>query len=88
MYKVEFTLRALKDFQKITPENQLKIRQAVRELGVAPMDYPGLKRIQGGPKNRFRIRVGDYRVVFDCEQKIQILLVLRVGHRKGIYRDF
>lgn len=88
MYKVEFTLSALKDLRRIDPVWQGRICDCLNNLAKKPEDYPGVKHIKGGPHHRFRIRVGDYRVVYDKERQIKILLILRIGHRKEVYRGF
>ena len=86
MYKVEFTSSAFKALRGLSDEVGIRIRRAIKTLANDPHHYRGVTTIQGGPKNRFRIRVGDYRIVFDRDDKIRILLILRIGHRREVYR--
>ena len=39
-----------------------------------------------GTANRYRIRVGNYRIIYDIEDVVLLILILRVGHRRDIYR--
>lgn len=83
---MEFTASAVKELRRLSVEIGLRIREAIKILAKDPRNYHGIKSLQGGPKNRFRIRVGDYRIVFDRDDKIRILLILRIGHRREVYR--
>ncbi len=87
MYRIDFTLSALKDLKKIDPLWQRKILDRIKLLASGFQNDHQIKKIKGGPRNRFRVRVGDYRIVFDQEEGIKILLILRIGHRKEIYRS-
>ena len=44
-----------------------------------------IKRLAGSEKYLYRLRVGDYRVVFKKEEKQFVILIIRIGHRKEIY---
>lgn len=46
---------------------------------------PGVTKIQGYPR-WYRIRVGDYRVIYEVATTIRIVTIMRVGHRKNVYR--
>lgn len=39
-----------------------------------------------GEVDLWRLRVGDYRIIYEIQDKEVIVLVLRIGHRKGVYR--
>ncbi|MGP0063039.1 MAG: type II toxin-antitoxin system RelE family toxin [Isosphaeraceae bacterium] len=57
-------------------------------LGLASDRHPpGSKKLQG-EKDLYRIRVGDYRVVYKVEADRLIILVVNVGNRRDIYREF
>lgn len=47
---------------------------------------PGVTNVVGAP-NTYRIRVGDYRIVYEIKDAILVVLVIRVGHRRDVYRD-
>ena len=60
-----------------------KIIEDISSLAAAPRPT-GCKKLKGY-KNSYRIRVGDYRIIYEVEDKILRILVIAVGHRKDIY---
>ena len=80
MYSIEWKEHALQNIEKLESSIARRIFKKVEELSENPFSKD-IKRLKGS--NDFRLRVGDYRVVFSIElNKIQIL---KVGHRKNIY---
>ena len=82
MFNIEWTARALKDIEKLESAIFARISQKIDELKEAPFSKD-IKRLKG--ETSFRLRVGDYRVIFDIEG--DTIFILKVGHRKNIY-DF
>lgn len=62
---------------------QARIVAALRELAKDPMPYGCLK--MQGTLNEWRIRVGDYRIIYTVEDNVLRVLVIRIGHRKEVY---
>lgn len=83
-YKVEIKESALKSLSALPLRQQLRIRQKIDALAGNP--YPPGHRKLKGEDCSYRIRVGDYRVVYDVLNDTVIVLVLRIGHRKDVYR--
>ena len=46
----------------------------------------GSKKLQGASENLWRIRTGDYRIIYAIEDTIKIIEIRKIGHRKDIYR--
>jgi mRNA interferase RelE/StbE len=65
-------------------ETQRRIVIALRRLALTPRP-PGVVKMQG-EDNLWRIRVGDYRIAYEIQDTQVLILVLRIGHRKDIYR--
>ena len=85
-YKIEFHKRYLKDLEKIPQVFRKNIREKVSELASDPRP-DGCKKLQGSKESPFyRIRCGDYRVVYAINDDILLILVIEIGHRKEIYR--
>ncbi|MDQ6908342.1 MAG: type II toxin-antitoxin system RelE/ParE family toxin [Chloroflexota bacterium] len=63
---------------------QRTLVQAMTLLGDDPRPH-GVEKMTGG-ENEYRIREGDYRVVYTIRDAALIVLIVRVGHRKDIYR--
>jgi mRNA interferase RelE/StbE len=81
-YKIVFTKRAMKDISKLEPEIKEKLGDALRRYGKDPLNYA--RKMIDPSLGSYRFRIGDYRVIFDIEG--DEIIVLRVGHRKEIYR--
>ena len=81
-YKIVFTRRAAKDISKLEPEVKEKIGDALKRYGRDPLNYA--RKMIDPSLGSYRFRIRDYRVIFDIEG--DEIVVLRVGHRKEIYR--
>jgi mRNA interferase RelE/StbE len=81
-YKIVFTKRATRDISKLEPEIKEKLGDALRRYGKDPLNYA--RKMIDPSLGSYRFRIGDYRVIFDIEGNE--IVVLRVGHRKEIYR--
>jgi len=81
-YQVIIKQRVIKALVKMNEPHYTQIRQAIFELceNPRPVGYVKLKGKQG-----FRIRVGDYRIIYDIKDKLLLVEVLELGHRKEIY---
>lgn len=81
-YKIVFTKRTMKDISKLEPEIKEKRGDALRRYGKDPLNYA--RKMMDPSLGSYRFRIGDYRVIFDIEA--DEMIVLRVGHRREIYR--
>jgi len=82
MYKVVFTQRALKDWKTLDKEVQNRIAKKLRECAKDPFKHA--RKLIHPKIGTYRFRIGDYRVVFDVDG--ENIVVLRIGHRKNIYK--
>ena len=83
-YKVSIKRSAVKEIEAIP---QKKERQRIiRRIGQLAEDPrpPGAKKLSGNDK--YRIRQGSYRIVYSIEDNELIVVVVKVGHRKNVYR--
>ena len=83
MYKIEFKKSVMKDIRRIPNAMLKRIRSAIHGLQTEP-NPAGCKKIFGYD-DYYRIRVGQYRVVYRVASKIQIVTVIKIGHRKNAY---
>ncbi len=83
IYKVNILRKAQKQLAKIPASDYKKVKQAILNLENNPRP-PGSKKLKGRPG--WRIRQGDYRVIYEIQNDKLIVLVLDVGDRKDIYR--
>jgi len=83
-YRVEVTPAASRQLRKLDPVAQRRIQAAVELLASEPRP-PGVKRLVGGA-GEWRVRTGDYRIVYEIEDDVLVVLVIALGHRRDIYR--
>lgn len=70
--------------RKLDRHTAIRIVNAIGELANNPRPH-GCIQLRGG-SGEYRIRVGNYRIIYDIQDQELIILVLRVGHRREIYR--
>lgn len=89
MWKVEYTRRFLKELASLPQDIQSRIESIVfSELGLQnPFDLGYLSKMKGY-KDKYKIRVGDYRIGLTIDKKKQTTICQRVAHRREIYKIF
>jgi mRNA interferase RelE/StbE len=75
---------AEKDLNRLAPEAFQRIVESIRGLKNAPRP-PGAKKLSGSPGG-WRIRVGEYRVIYEIDDRSKCVRILRVRHRREVYR--
>ena len=83
-YTVEFGANADREFRKFSHDLQLRLRPRIDALETNPRP-PGAKKL-AGQEDLWRIRVGDYRVVYEIHDRILVVLTVRIAHRREAYR--
>lgn len=84
MYRIHIAGRAQRAFCNLSPEIQRRLDPAILALADNPRP-PGCLKLSG-PDSLWRIRVGDYRIVYQIQDEVLLVLVVNVGHRREIYR--
>ena len=80
-YEVIFSDKALRQLKKLEKQIQERIIAVLERIRVRPETY--VTKLVGDPG--YKLRVGDYRIIMDIDNKILKILILKVGHRKNIY---
>ncbi len=83
-YRIEFKRSAAKALKKIPKSDQRRIRDRIDSLSENLPDSATTKLKGDNPF--YRIRVGDYRIIYEVHEDILVILVLKIGHRKKVYR--
>ena len=83
-YSIAYKPFAAKALRQLDRQHQHAIITAIEALAHQPRP-DGVKKLQGGD-GEYRLRVGDYRVLYDINDNELIVLVLHLGHCKDIYR--
>jgi mRNA interferase RelE/StbE len=83
-YRVEIMRSALKQLEALPREEQERLTTEINALADDPRP-PGVEKLKG-VADQYRIRVGSYRVIYTIRDDRLIVLVLRIGHRRDVYR--
>jgi mRNA interferase RelE/StbE len=83
-YTVRITRRAQKELRKLGHQARERIRPKMLALAENPRPH-GVKKLSG-EEDLWRIRVGDYRVIYQISDRELVVLVVRVRHRSDAYR--
>lgn len=82
MYSVELSPRAVRDLRALPDQIRKRIGRRIDDLREEPRP-DGCKKLSDGT---YRVRVGDYRIVYDISDAVLRVLILKVGGRGDIYR--
>jgi len=82
-YKITFTDTSRKQFRKLDKVIQERIIKSLERIRIRPESF--VKKLVGDPS--YRLRVGDYRIILDIQKSELVILVIKIGHRKNIYKN-
>ncbi len=83
-YEVQLARRAAKSLASLERREQQRIRAAIELLANEPRP-PGCVAMQG-EDSVYRVRVGDYRIVYEVRDQVLVVQVVRIGHGREVYR--
>ncbi|MDP3971367.1 MAG: type II toxin-antitoxin system RelE/ParE family toxin [Candidatus Nanopelagicales bacterium] len=83
-YTVSLAPAAIRDLKKLDRAGRHRVQTAIDLLATEPRP-PGARKLSGGT-NEWRVRTGDYRIIYEVDDRIVTVLVLALGHRRDIYR--
>ncbi|HUG94873.1 MAG TPA: type II toxin-antitoxin system RelE/ParE family toxin [Pleomorphomonadaceae bacterium] len=83
-YRVELLPGAARQFEKLALAVRHRLQTAISRLQSDPRP-PGVKHLSG-PDGLLRVRVGDHRIIYRVIDDRLLVLVIRVGHRRDVYR--
>lgn len=84
-YTIEFLPTAVRALAALPKAIQKRIARRIDALAHNPRP-PGVKVLRGG-EGFLRLRVGDYRVIYRIEERRLVILVVKIGHRREVYRQ-
>ena len=83
-YKIEWKRSAAKELKRLPPEIIKRILTAVEALAEEPFPA-GVKKLIGS-HHTYRIREGSYRIIYNIVSDVVVIEIIKVGHRKDVYR--
>ena len=84
MYQVVVERAAEKDLKRLSTQIRSRVANALRALAENPR--PSGSRKLAGTKDDWRVRVGDYRIIYEIADVIRVVRVQRIRHRREVYR--
>lgn len=85
MYKITYTTQAAKSLLKMPRNTANLIREKLEQVAVDPFaSIPNAKKLQ--VRDGYRLRVGDWRVIYEVKKKEVVIIVLKVAPRSEVYR--
>lgn len=84
MYEVYLERAAERDLKRFSVEDFHRVIPRIKALAKEPRP-PGCRKITGS-RSDWRIRIGDYRVIYEVDEKKKVVKVMRVRHRREAYR--
>ena len=84
MYSIEFTKAAVKALASMPRTTRELVKSKIVALAANPFDVSHVKKLVGRPG--YRLRVGDWRVIYTLDSGHLVVLVLDIGPRGGIYQ--
>lgn len=83
-YKIEITATAEKSLKKLPKKDLEKVVEAIQVLAISP--FPSGCRKLKGEEDVYRVRQGNYRIIYEVIDSKLVVLVLKIGHRKDMYK--
>ncbi len=83
-YSIEIETSAAKQIARLQRGEQVRVAKAIKALAVDPRPS-GCKKLSGTTSS-YRVRVGNYRIVYVVEDAIRVVTVTRVAHRREVYQ--
>lgn len=85
-YRVVYDKKFIKDMEKVPRPFQKGLKEIIENLPNNPRPHGSMK-LQGSKKTPlYRIRHGDYRIIYTIQDDVLIIILIELGHRKEIYR--
>ena len=83
-YRVEFVRSAAKTYSRLDAVLQRRVDRELNRLSETPR-HPGVIRLQSAD-DLYRVRIGDLRLLFNVEDQVLVVLIVKIGQRGSVYR--
>ena len=82
-YSIEIKRSAAKELTQLPPKDRGRIIARIQALADDPRPV-GAEKLSG--QDRYRVRQGDYRILYEIEDQVLRIMVVKIGHRRDVYR--
>lgn len=83
-YRIELKPSVVREMTRLQPRDRRRVAGAIDALAIEPRPH-GVEKLKG-VDDLWRVRVGDFRVIYTVQDDRLLILVVRVGNRREIYR--
>ncbi|MDA8136739.1 MAG: type II toxin-antitoxin system RelE/ParE family toxin [Desulfobacteraceae bacterium] len=83
-YAIEFRPSVLKNLERFPKRDLVRIKKKIEELG-RDLPDPNTTKMKGN-HSFHRVRTGDYRIIYEIQDDRLIILIVKIGHRKDVYK--
>ena len=83
VYQIKLKQKAKKQLSKLPDKEFYRITETINQLAIDP--YKG-KKLKGEHKGQYSLRVWPYRIIYEIYKSFLIVVILRIGHRQGVYK--
>ncbi len=84
-YNVDFKPSVNKDFRRLPKSTVERVMKRIEKLVDEPLPH-GVEKLEGADR-LYRLRVGDYRIIYEVQTHAQQIVILYVRHRREVYRE-
>ncbi|WP_296604686.1 type II toxin-antitoxin system RelE/ParE family toxin [Nocardioides sp.] len=81
-YRIQVTPAAARQLRKLDPQVARRVQGAIELLAVDPRP-PASRALRGRPG--YRVRIGDYRLLYTVQDDVLLVVLIRLGHRRDVY---
>lgn len=85
MFRILLHNKAAKIYKKLDDKTATRINRAIDALKGNPFYGKGIKRLKGKLEGKYRLRVGEYRIVYRVEEKERVVIILNIALRERVY---
>ncbi|NKQ34455.1 MAG: type II toxin-antitoxin system RelE/ParE family toxin [Chloroflexi bacterium] len=83
-FRVQLTPKSIKERKRLDPPIRKRVDKALLSLKLHPK-ISGIKKLSGS-RNDWRVRVGDYRIIYEVDDETSLITVWRIAHRREVYK--
>jgi mRNA interferase RelE/StbE len=84
-YQIKILPTAQKELASLPKATRIRIAKKIDSLQTNPTSQ-GVKLLKGREREAYRVRLGDYRILYHIKKDILIVLFIKIGHRREVYR--
>ncbi|HEY7683023.1 MAG TPA: type II toxin-antitoxin system RelE/ParE family toxin [Gemmatimonadales bacterium] len=83
-YSIEIKRSAAKELAEVPAKDRGRVISRIQALAADPRS-PGAEKLSG--QERYRVRQGDYRILYEIHDQVLTVIVVKIGHRRDVYRS-